>query len=54
MLFNLSKAFDNNENSDKFGISSPKRKIFLHASATYSELPSNIGTMIQTQVGGEI
>ena len=38
-VFNLFKAFDRSR--AKFGILSPKRPNFLHACATYFELPPN-------------
>ena len=46
MLFNLYEAFDQSENSHKFGIFYPKSHIFLHSCAIFYELPSNISTMV--------
>ena len=45
MLFELFKAFDSIESSHK-SIFFYEKSVFLHACATYSELPSNISTMI--------
>ena len=42
ILFDLLKAFDQIERNHKSDIFSPKRHISLQASATCSELPSNI------------
>ena len=44
-LFDLFMAFDKIESGHKSDVFSPKRPVFLHACATYSELPSNISTM---------
>ena len=44
LLFDLFKAFDKVESRQKSG---PKRRIFLHACSTCSELPSNISTMTE-------
>ena len=45
MLFDLFKACDYIESSHKSGIFTRKKTIFLHAYATYYELPSNISTI---------
>ena len=41
-IFHLLKAFDKSKHKQFF---SPKRPLFLHSYATFSELPSNLSTI---------
>ena len=50
LLFDLYKAFDQFESSQKSHIFYSKRPIFLHACASCYKLPSNIGIMTPTQL----